>query len=102
MARARLSAFRRARCQLARIKRPAKMFARMTKSHAHAVMRADLVIEAADKGELLRQRRRLLRAAALELPTDLAGKPRPSLRAAADHDAVGAGSCNASIAVANR
>src|ERR1700759_5670115 len=67
------------------IQRPTEMLSRMTQTDTHAVVRADLVIEAADEGKLLRQRGRLLGDAALQLPADLAGQPWPTLRAAADH-----------------
>src|ERR1700757_2407602 len=70
------------------IQRPAEMFSGMTQADAQAVMRADLVIEAADERELLRQRRRLLCDAAQKLTADLAGQPGSALRAAADHHGV--------------
>src|SRR6202000_733927 len=73
------------------IQRPAEMFARMAKADAQAVMRADLVVETADEGELLRQRRRGFGGPALQLPADLARQPGLTLRAAADHHGIGAG-----------
>src|ERR1700761_1807090 len=67
------------------------MFARMTKTDPQTIVAADLVIERADMRKLLAKRRRSLDDPGLEPPRDLAGQPRLALRAAADHDRVGAG-----------
>src|SRR5215831_18483401 len=53
------------------LQRPAKMLAGVAKTDAQAVMAADLVIQRADKPELLRKRRRSLGRAAVEAPPDL-------------------------------
>src|SRR5215472_14868027 len=52
------------------IERPAEMLARVAQPDTHAVMRAYLVIERADVGQLLRQRRLGFDGAAIETPPD--------------------------------
>src|SRR6516162_1730004 len=66
------------------------MLARMAKPNAQAVVTADIVIEGTDKSKLLHKRRGCFRNAAVELAADLAGQPGLSLRAAPDHDGIGA------------
>ena len=63
----------------------------MTKADPQAVMTANLVIERADIAELLGERRRGFDAAGFDATPDLARQPWLALRAAADHDRVGAG-----------
>ena len=48
-----------------------------------------LLVERRNHPELHRQRRRSLAHAGVEIARDLAGQPRPPLRAAADHHGVG-------------
>ena len=62
----------------------------MAKADPQAVVAANLIIERADIVELLGQRRRSFDHAGFEAAPDLAGQPRLALRAAADHDGVGA------------
>src|SRR6185437_14046314 len=73
------------------IERPAEMLARMAATDAHTVMRDHLVVKRGGDGMLLCERRRVLAHAGLEEARDLAGKPRTALRAAPDHDGIGAG-----------
>ena len=69
---------------------PAEMLARMTKADAQTVMTADFVIERADIFELLGQGRRGFHDPGFDATPDLAWQPWLALRAAADHDRVGA------------
>src|ERR1700754_2423733 len=74
-----------------RIERPAEMLSGVTQPNAQAVMAAYFFIERADVRELLGKRRHLFEDAGLEPAADLAGQPGLTLRAAADHDGIGAG-----------
>ena len=67
------------------------MFARMTQPDFGAIERQRFAVERTDQSELLRKRRRVTAFASREILRQLAGKPRPSLRAAADHHRIGAG-----------
>src|SRR5258708_26667605 len=67
------------------------MLARMTKADAQPVQFADFIVERADMVELLRQRGWRFGYAGFKAAPDLTGQPGLALRAAADHDPVGAG-----------
>src|SRR5260370_28646732 len=62
----------------------------MAKADAQTVMSANFIIERTDIFELLRQRRRGFDDTGFEAAPDLTGKTRLSLRAAPDHERVGA------------
>ncbi len=67
------------------------MLARMAKADAQAVKPADFVIERANMFQLFSKRRRGLGHSGFEPPAKLARQPGLALRAAADHDRIGAG-----------
>src|ERR1700752_3959167 len=73
-----------------RIERPAEMLSRVTQPDAQAVMAAYFFVERADMPELFGERWGCLSDAGREPAAKLAGQPGLSLRAAADHDGVGA------------
>src|SRR6202022_4696192 len=62
----------------------------MAKADAQSVMTANFIIERTDIFELLRQRWRGFGDSGFDAAPDLTGQPRLALRAAADHDRVGA------------
>jgi len=82
---------RRAAALGGNFQRPAEMLAGMAKTDAQSIMRANVIIERAELGELLGQRGRGFGDAGFEAAPDLARQPWLALRAAADHDSVGAG-----------
>ena len=57
----------------------------------NTVMDEHFVVKRADECELIAERGGRLTLASRKITRELAGKPRPALRAAADHHCVGAG-----------
>src|SRR6202035_3567456 len=82
---------RRAAASSRVLQRPEKMLAGVAQSDAQAIVMANLVIECSDIGELQRKRWRRFGDPAIETAPDLPGQPGLALRAAADHDRIGAG-----------
>ena len=83
------------------LQRPAKVLAGVTKADSQPVMTANLVIERADTFELLGQRRRGLDYPGFDATPDLARQPWLALRAATDHDRIGAGHFERGMACSN-
>ncbi len=71
------------------VQRPAEMLARVAQPDFEAVKAEHFAVERADERQLFSERRRRLAFAGRKIARELAGKPRPSLRAAADHHRVG-------------
>ena len=87
-----LELLRRDACGLRRrIERPAEMLARMAHADARAVMDQHFLVERADQIELLGERGRRALLAGREIMREIAGKPRPPVRAAPDHHGIRAG-----------
>src|SRR4029077_3936063 len=73
------------------VERPTEMLTRMAKSNANAVMAQHLFIERRNQRELITERWRRFAYSSRKEARDLAGKPRPALRAPPDHDSIRTG-----------
>src|SRR3981189_1768056 len=71
------------------LERPAEMLARVLEPDAQTVMAADFIIERANVAELFGERRCGLGLSGFEPASELTRQPGLTLRAAADHHAIG-------------
>src|SRR5947208_10302158 len=72
------------------VQRPAEMLARVSHTDARAMMREHLFIERNDEIMLFGKRGCSALLAGRKIMREIAGKPGASLRAASDHDGIGA------------
>ena len=73
------------------IERPAQMLSGVAQPDIDAMMGEHFVVKRADERKLFAERRWRFAFSGREITRKLAGKPRPALRAAADHHRVGSG-----------